>query len=178
MQNEWIKLLGSRRLNYDLKSLYTKDGSYNIKEDEYSDIHVKNAIYLLKQMNDNKTQETAVAILQSNEALGASEAQKQKMQKLEAEMQKLETERYMLEQKNLKNILLRDCKKYKGRKSETSQKYKFAKRLKGFTMEQLLQLIPENQRQKFSETDYAKSFPNRQQDDDFEDKSMSEEWDF
>ena len=171
MQNEWIKLLGSRRLNYDLKSLYTEDGSYSIKENEYRDIYVKNAIYLLKQMNENKTQETALAILQSNKTLKDSEVQNQ-------EMQKLKNERYVLEQKNLKNVLLRDYKKYKGRKVDTSQKYKFAKALKGLTKEQLLQLIPEKQKQKFSETDYAKNFPDPQQNDAFEDKSMSEDWDF
>lgn len=171
LKNEWIKLLGSRRLNYNLKSLYTEDGSYNIKEGEFSDADVKSAIYLLKQMNENKTQETSVVILQHNMALKGNEAQKQKMEELEKE-------KYALEQKNLKNILSKDIQKYKGRKSKASQKYKFAKRLKGLTKEQLLQLIPDNQRQKFSETDYAKNFPYSQQGDAFEDKSMSEDWDF
>ena len=94
LENEWLSLLGSRRLCVGEKVAYVENGVYDINQQTYTDEKVKNAIDVLKKLNGN-IQEYKLSIEAYNRRLLEYQAEEKEREELNA---KLDQSRKDLEQ--------------------------------------------------------------------------------
>ena len=85
LENEWLSLLGSRRLCVGEKVAYVENGVYDINQQTYTDEKVKNGIDVLKKLNGN-IQEYKLSIEAYNRRLLEYQAEEKVKEKLKAEL--------------------------------------------------------------------------------------------
>lgn len=172
-QNEWLKLLGSRRIYEGINVKYTVSGTYQLKEADFNDTTVKNSVQVLQLLNDDISNYN-FTIESQNRKLEDENANKIQLEKKELEIKEMKIENEKL---IMQDILKRDIKKYKKYtkpvKCNEVNSYTFAKRLKGKDKKYLESLLSNKQKKSVSVQQYLESIskPNSI----FDEKSMEEE---
>ena len=154
--NKWLPFLGSRRMAENngtpiKKGRYDSDYASQVKGPE-----LKSAVKLMQNYATNTTSSEEEMILKEEQKVDLL-AEKERLiaekdGKIKEQEQALQNLNQNLNQEKLKNILVRDIKKYKKATNDNptkpkklEQKYKFAKRLKGLEINELKGLLSENQ---------------------------------
>lgn len=172
-QNEWLKLLGSRRIYEGIDVKYTPNGTYQLKEADFNDTTVKNSVQVLQLLNDNIS-DYNLNILSQNRKLDNENANKMQLEKKELEIKEMKIKNEKL---IMQNLLIRDIKKYKEytkpEKHNDVNSYKFAKRLKGKDKKYLESLLSDRQKESVSAQQYLESIS--KSNSIFDEQSMEEE---
>ena len=165
--NEWLRLLASRRIDHQINSQRIEGGKYNsnLKPNQ---TEVKSALKLLNNYATNTTSHLNEAIARfDREFIDLNKELAIKDQQLQAARRKVR-----------KNTLISDIKRFnkghkdKRPKSVGEKKHKFAKELKGMNREDIENLLKPKQRNKAEA--YLKALFS--ENASFEEKSMDEDF--